>query len=552
MFKKNISFLFLVFSIVGLMAQDQECIVKNININTKNQDFGMIQYSDSLVLFSSSRKDRSIKNPKWGGNNQPYLGLYTAKLRHDGTFDSVVKFSHKINTKYHDANLVFSKDGSTVYFSRSNYFKGKYVTDSIGQNLIQLYKAVKNSVGEWEVLPMPFNSRNYQTGHPSLSTDQTKLYFISDMPGGYGETDVYIVDIHKDGTYGTPKNLGPNVNTKGKEMFPYAWKNELYFSSDGYAIGLGGLDIYKVDLEDHFPTESVVNLGRPLNSYSDDFGISFNKTKNSGYFSSNRPGGKGDDDIYTFERSCQQIIKGITQERETEVDTTTRIKRYTKEQGSIYMSEIARVVLDSTTVYLFDDKNLKLDSVLTNAKGEFQFIVDCSKHYIILAEKEHFEADELVFTTLENNNETISANLYLTPPDIINNLDELMIRIKPIYFKFDKSDVRPESIKHLQKVVNVMKKHPHIKVDIKAHTDSRGKADYNLKLSDRRAGVVRVWIIQNGINGDRITSQGYGESKLLNECSDGIECTDEQHQKNRRVEFVITNPEEHKMKVLEK
>ena len=578
MFKKNIFILLFFMVSVSSMGQEQECVVKNININSKNQDFGMIHFSDSLVLFSSSRRDRSIKQRKWSGNHQPYLELYKAKLTKDGTFDSVARFSEKVNTKYHDADLVFTKDENTIYFSRSNYYKKKYVTDTLGRNLIELYRAEKDSIGEWEIFEMPFNNRNYQTGHPSLSDDETKLYFVSDMPGGYGKTDLYVVDINPDGSYGTPKNLGPNVNTEGKEMFPYVWKDELYFSSDGYQMGQGGLDVFVVDLVEYLPTKSVVNLARPLNSYSDDFGIAFNKTKNKGYFSSNRPGGKGDDDIYTFEFECDQIIAGVTYELETKVDTITTVKLFTKDheeldktivysegkasaidttlvvnkaQDSMYRPQVASKILDSVKVYLLDANNLKLDSVVSNENGEYQFAVECITNYKVLAEKEQYEDVEYVIMTTENNNDTIVADLFLTPSDIIITRGEMMLRVDPIYYDFDKTNIRADSFNAAKRVVQLMRKYPHIKVHIKAHTDSRGRAEYNLTLSDRRAAVLRLGIIQSGIDANRISSQGYGETQPINKCKDGVQCSEAEHQENRRIEFVITNPDEHEEQSVE-
>ncbi len=571
MFKIN-TFWLIFLSVCALAAQEQTCVVKNVNINSKNQDFGMIQYNDSLVLFSSSRKEKSIKQPKWSTNNQPYLELYTAKLKPDGSFDSVARYSDKINTKYHDADLVYTKDRNTVYFSRSNYFNKKYVTDSIGRNLIQLYKATKSDNEDWIVQAMPFNSPNFQTGHPALSEDESQLYFVSDRLGGFGKTDIYRVEIRPDGSYGSPINAGPSVNTQGKEMFPYVWKDELYFSSDGQTSGQGGLDIFRIPIEAGAPAGDLENLGHPVNSYSDDFGIAFKNTKNKGYFSSNRPGGKGDDDIYTFEFSCRQIIKGIVYELETEVDTITTLKLYSqehvemdnvleinkgnetimdstlvvnKDRDTIYKKEIASIVLDSAHVYLLDEKRAFLDSVISNAKGEFEFVVNCSEDYMIRAEKLHFEPNERMITTTEINNDTLNVDVSLAHSDIIETRGELMLKIKPIYFGFDKTDIRPESIKHIKRVIDIMNKYPHINVDIKAHTDSRGKASYNLELSDRRASVLRLWVIQNGVHADRITSRGYGETKLINDCSDSVDCTEEEHQKNRRIEFVITNPDEH-------
>ncbi len=572
MLKKYISLFLFVFSLGIVFAQTQKCTVKSVNINSENQDFGMVYHSDSLVLFSSSRKEKSIKQPRWNGNNQPFLELYTAEIQKDGSYDEVKRFSDKINTKYHDADLVFTKDEQTVYFSRSNYYKNKYVTDTLGRNLIELYRGEKEESGNWSVYPMPFNNQNYQTGHAALNSDETKLYFISDMPGGYGKTDIYIVDIYDDGSYGVPKNLGPKVNTNGKEMFPSVWRDQLYFSSDGYQSGQGGLDIFVVDLENDLPTDEVVNLARPLNSYSDDFGIAFRKTKNKGYFSSNRPGGKGDDDMYTFEFECNQIIQGITHKLETEVDTISNTRLYSADyqvldksvvfskgkntvidsslvigasQDSIYVSQIANTLLDSVSVYLLDENNLKLDSVVSNKQGEFKFAVDCGKTYRLLAQKFHFDETDLFVTTSENNNDTTAVNMYLRPSDIILTRGEMMLRVDPIYYDFDKTNIRAKSFNAAKQVVLLMRKYPHIKVHIKAHTDSRGPADYNLSLSERRAAVLRVGVIQSGIDVNRVSSKGYGETEPINNCIDGVKCSEKEHQENRRIEFVITNPEEH-------
>jgi len=404
---KNFSFvfLFLCIFIKFTNAQEQRCFVKNLNLNSKYQDFDLVKYLDSTVIFSSTRRQKSIKQPKWSGNNQPYLELYSAKINKDGSFTSIEKFSKTINTKFHDADITFSKDLKTIYFSRSNYFNKKYVKDTLGRNLIQLYKARKGKNGKWFEKEMPFNSKDYQTGHPTLNDDQTKLYFISDMPGGYGKTDIYVVDVYLDGTYSTPKNLGSKINTKGREMFPEIWKNDyLYFSSDGYIDGQGGLDIFSVKLNEGKPEEVAYNLPRPINSYSDDFSISFNKDKNSGFLSSNRPGGKGDDDIYSFQFSCEQYIKGITYQDVRSLDSIKAMEFYYHDNmkrirdsingtptksvvsldnnkiiemdtesavDSIFNSSEGIKILSNTKVLLSDISGQKIDSTISNEKGEY-------------------------------------------------------------------------------------------------------------------------------------------------------------------------------------
>ncbi|MDG1398237.1 MAG: OmpA family protein [Polaribacter sp.] len=543
-------------------------------MNSKYQDFDLVQYSDSLYIFSSTRKQKSIKQPKWSGNNQPYLELYSAKRKKDGSFTSIEKFSKTINTKFHDADIEFSKDLKTIYFSRSNYFKKKYVKDTLGRNLIQLYKAVQNSKGKWVEKEMPFNNRNYQTGHPTLNDDETKLYFVSDMPGGYGKTDIYVVDILQDGTYGKPKNLGPKVNTKGKEVFPVIWKNEdLYFSSDGYINGQGGLDIFSVKLNEDIPEEEAYNLPRPINSYSDDFSISFNKDKNNGFLSSNRSGGKGDDDIYSFQCSCEQYIKGITYQDIRRLDSIAAMEFYYHEDmkrisdsisgknsknamsvaqnqiierdtkaaiDSIFNSSEGVSILPNVMVSLLNNKGKKIDSIISNEKGEYNFTIDCLTSFTLLAEKINYVSEEFNVKSTEQNADTIYVDFTLKEKDILFNGNEHVLNIDPFYYDFDKVDISTHSVVGVLTIVDILRKYPSLHIEINSHTDSRGTNEYNVKLSNRRSAVMKQWIVSKGIDESRISTNGFGELQPVNSCIDGTKCTEAEYAKNRRSEFIIT------------
>lgn len=573
---KNFSFvfLFLCIFIKFTNAQEQRCFVKNLNLNSKYQDFDLVKYLDSTVIFSSTRRQKSIKQPKWSGNNQPYLELYSAKINKDGSFTSIEKFSKTINTKFHDADITFSKDLKTIYFSRSNYFNKKYVKDTLGRNLIQLYKARKGKNGKWFEKEMPFNSKDYQTGHPTLNDDQTKLYFISDMPGGYGKTDIYVVDVYLDGTYSTPKNLGSKINTKGREMFPEIWKNDyLYFSSDGYIDGQGGLDIFSVKLNEGKPEEDAYNLPRPINSYSDDFSISFNKDKNSGFLSSNRPGGKGDDDIYSFQFSCEQYIKGITYQDVRSLDSIKAMEFYYHDNmkrirdsingtptksvvsldnnkiiemdtesavDSIFNSSVGIKILSNTKVLLSDISGQKIDSTISNEKGEYFFTINCLDSLKLIAKKINYTTEIFHASSTAQNADTIFVDFRLKEKDILMRGNQHILNIDPFYFDFDRADVSTQSVIGVLTIVDILRKYPSLHIEINSHTDSRGTDEYNIKLSNLRSAVMKQWIVARGIDEARITANGYGESKLMNDCADGVKCKEEEHAKNRRSEFLIT------------
>jgi peptidoglycan-associated lipoprotein len=524
MIMKKLTILLFFFSTITL-GQQENYKIKNIEANKEFQDFGVTYFGDSTAVFSTTRKGVFMKRV-WSGNHEPFLRLFQGTIKPDGEIINIKHFGGDIDSKFHESNLMFTKDKKTVYFSRNNYDHKKYRTNKEGVNLIQLYKAEVNEKGIWtNIQRLPFNSNEYSSGHPTLNADETELYFISDRPGSYGETDIYKIKINADGTYGNPLNLGPSINTSKKEMFPFLDENNvLYFSSNGYKNSKGNLDIYATKLNVKGKFYTPVNLGFPINSIADDFAFAKQREKKSGHFSSNRIGGKGDDDIYALIElkapsfDCPEII-----------------------EGAIVNSKNNKT-LSETNVVLYHN-NIELASMLTDKKGRYRFSVQCKSNYKIVAAKKYFDKESIEIKT--ENNGILEVDFVLNPEKndhFINVKGNVMLNIAPIYFDLGKATIKLISERELQTVVEIMNKFPEIIIQIKAFTDSRGRDNFNFDLSDKRANAAMNWIINKGIHKDRILAVGYGEEQLVNGCKNGVKCSEEEHLENRRTEFVILNP----------
>lgn len=493
--------------IIETMSQDFN--LNNLDINTAFSDFGASLHNGNLVFASSRNQDEKI----YGWNAQPFLDLF--ELDAEG---NIKEIRGDVNTKYHESSTTYTKDGKTVYFTRNNFFNGKFKKNSENTHALKIYKATLND-GKWaNVVSLPFNNDEYSVAHPTLSVDEKKLYFASDMPGTKGMSDIFVVDINEDGTYGAPLNLGPNVNTEGRENFPFiSDKGILYFSSDGHP-GLGGLDVFMVEA-DNTKSGILKNIGKPINSSKDDFAYIINESTRKGYISSNRDGGKGDDDIYSFEiPDCEYDIAG------TVVDKRTN------------------EILSNADIVLKDENNNVLKSIKSDNNGKFEFNLSCkTQTYIVEASKEKYEDDFIDFTVETDNKEDLKLELALEPSAAKIGTDlALLLNLNPIYFDYDKSFIRPDAEIELAKVIKYMNEYPSVKIDVRSHTDSRGRDAYNLSLSQRRNKSTREYIInKGGISADRISGQGYGETRLTNRCSNGVKCSKEEHQNNRRSEFIV-------------
>ena len=498
----------------------------NLEINTELSDFGTTEYENGIVFASARSGGR-----KYRWNEEPYLDLFSVEKNEEGTFGEVKEIDGKVNTKYHESSAVFSPNGKYMFFTRNNYFKMKYKEDETGINRLQLYRATLSEDGTWdEIHKVHFNSEDYSVAHPALNLTGSKLYFASDMPGTYGQSDIFEVDINDDGTLGEPENLGSAINTEGQESFPFMNTNgDLFFSSNGYP-GLGGFDVFKSEELDqkviagsnrNFPIE---NVGKPVNSAFDDFGYFENLVTKRVYFSSNREGGKGSDDIYTFEvPECEQLVAGTVQDKKTDE------------------------LIPNATVVLFDGEGNEIERKTVGADAAFKFNLECEKEYLIRGEKETYASDEKRFTT-PNRKQELKLQLLLEKDEQeIEPCDDLakVLDIPIIYFDFDKFDIRYDAEIELQKVLAVLNKYPTMNIDIRSHTDCRATMSYNETLSENRAQSTRQYLIDKGIAADRLTAKGYGESQLVNDCgcepTNESSCSEEEHQLNRRSEFIITS-----------
>lgn len=498
--------------------------ITDAGINSTQTDYGST-FLDNKLVFASARDTGGIARKKFKWTNKSFTNLYHAALAADGTLGKPERFEKKINSKFNESTPVFTKDGKTMYFTRNNFLGGKRKRDDKRNTLLKLYKAELVN-GKWtNIKELPFNSDQYSTAHPALSTDEKKLFFASDMPGTFGQSDLYSVTIKGDNTFGKPENLGPEINTEGRETFPFiSAENELYFASDGRP-GLGGLDVYvsKIDSDGTFTT--VQNLGAPVNGKQDDFAFIMDSKTRIGFFSSNREGGIGNDDIYKF----------------------TETRKLTCEQkltGKIVDSE-NNVPLENAKVILLDEEFKEIRQVTTGTDGDYSFDVNCNKNYHIRTIKQDYETKEIPVTVKEVSGKTetnVQLEKRIKPIDVGTDLAKTL-NIPIIYFDLDKSAITKQADFELEKIIVVMQQYPKMKINVRSHTDSRQTAKYNLDLSSRRAKSTIQWLVKKGINKNRLTGKGFGESQLVNQCVDNVPCTEAEHQLNRRSEFIIVSME---------
>jgi outer membrane protein OmpA-like peptidoglycan-associated protein len=475
--------------------------INRITVNSEKSNFGAVLYGNWLYFASARNNGSKI----YGWNNEPFLDLYQSDYNATtGTYSEPTAIS-ELNTIYHEGPLTMTKDGNTIYFSSESFNEKLFVKDNskkIKFGQVSLYKAVKNG-GKWSsITPLPFNSKNYSTGNPSVDKEGKTLYFASNMPGSIGGTDIWKVLINSDGTFGTPENLGDKINTVGDENFPFISEDGiLYFSSNGL-MGFGGLDVFYVDLNKN---EVPNNMGIPVNTEKDDFSFTFNKEENIGYLSSNRA---GVDNIYNAIPICKSEMLAIVKNAKTNA-----------------------LLANSRVVFLDADKNV-LETKITNENGEAVYATDCQKQFSMDVYKDGYVTKSFPTTSKQGK---ISIEAAIDPIDVI--VTETEIVLNPIYFYSNKSDITERGAAELDKLIYVMSQNSVLKIDVKSHTDSRGTDEYNLDLSDRRAKSTVAYIISKGINPDRISGKGYGESVPKIDCQD--KCTELEYALNRRSEFII-------------
>ncbi|MCC9043656.1 OmpA family protein [Myroides sp. M-43] len=509
--------------------------VKILNsVNTGGSEYGSALYKGEIVYASSTnKKGKHKKTHSW--TNDPYTKLYSAPVRIDGFIGSVKPFAKKLEGKYNESNAIFTADARTMYFS-SNNRGGNTTRYSDGAVLVNLYRAYSFGQGKWgDVEKLTINVDHANTAQPALSPDQDWIYFSSDRPGGYGKSDLYRVRLFRDGTTGTPENLGDKINTPGRESFPFVSSdNVLYFASDGHP-GLGGLDLYGVQIDPDGTFGEVVNLGNSINSPYDDFAMYLDPEAKFGFITSNRPNGQGKDDLY-YVRMKQGTELNISQEIQGRV-----VDKFTNDP-----------ILDAF-VFLYDSKHKMIQEVEVDKRGDYIFKdVKVNRDYYVAVKSNGYISQEQSVEDVDKNDVRV-VNFGLTKVDnhhnggnnftakSIKKGDDLTshLALAPIYFDHDSSIIRSDAQLELSKVVLMMKQNSSVKIQVRSHTDSTGPDLYNLKLSDRRAKATVEEIISQGISPSRISGQGFGETRLLNHCANNVRCTEQEHQLNRRSEFII-------------
>ncbi len=652
--------------------------IQHLEFNSNLDDFTPVYFADGLVFASERDKGNAVKRVHaWTGN--PFLELFYIEAKPvDGEgcghfeYGSPEKFSKDLNSKYHDAAVAFSSDQQQIFFTRNNIKDGKVGKDDDDVIKLKIFAASNQGGNTWGDLEgLPFNSDEYSVAHPALTPDGSRLFFSSDMPGGFGGMDLYVAE-KESGRWGPPMNLGPAINTEGHELFPYYHATErLYFSSDGQ-IGLGGLDMYYMDDHGDGQWGEIQNMGYPMNTIADDFGLVMNEEGTCGHFSSDRDGGAGRDDIYSFRKTAAPVqilvydkntkepIEGASVVNDCTGNTLTTgpdgkvtidmkmdeccnfaasMEGYidNSEEGctkdisigdpvfveiplepeskfemvGAVFDESTGMPLPNATVTLTNDVDDEVLTLVTDSLGGFTFPLKEDYCYTVKGSKEDYLAksvkDQCTRDLLEPTMLQVTINLQpfkvgddvvadnnpfddatepvddptkspddptnpatTFPPDdgtedLANNktgeegnttdTDDGSHPIGPnsgslepgepipflvhIYYDFDQSYIREEDHPEMEKLLATLTDNPDYIVEIGSHTDSRGSSSYNRNLSQRRADSVVRWLTKNGLSRDRLVAVGYGETKNVNNCSNNIPCSEQEHQMNRRTEFRI-------------
>jgi outer membrane protein OmpA-like peptidoglycan-associated protein/tetratricopeptide (TPR) repeat protein len=506
--------------------------IKLADFNSPEADFSPMFYRDGVV-FCSNRKMEGTKPVKhifhWNKSN--FLDLYFSS----GGAEAHTLHDH-LNSRYHEGPVSFYPSEDSIIFTRNNYFNGKYKTSKDKTNKLKLYFAnTKSESGDWaNVTNFPYNNDEYSIGHPTLSPDGRTLYFTSDMPDGLGGTDIY-KSIYDKGKWSKPVNLGAEINTKGNEMFPFVDENnDLYFSSNGHA-GLGGLDIF-VARDKAGKYVSPQNLGVPLNSSQDDFGYIYKENTEEGYFTSNREGGVGDDDIYTFKRKTCKFIVVVVNEKTNEIIKNAKVEGIEQETTVNFPAESL-----NDSIYSFKTK-LRTNYALTAFKEGFE-------------EGNSLLTEEKLLRCLQHGEDiSDTIRIPIRPVEVFadntpqpnkpkyrykGNPNVKVIEVTNVYFDFDKYYIRPEAARELDRVIEVMNQYPNLKIELSSHTDTRATNYYNIRLAQRRSRASYHYLVTRGISPERLVVNSFGENKLALDCPDFKDCSEEDHQLNRRTEVII-------------
>ncbi len=585
--------------------------VKSLSMNTADQDFAPVMFGNQLV-FASSRQGVESVERKWNWNGLPFLELYAGDLGPNDEIMNIRTFADVMKGKFHEGPISFNGNGNIAMFTRNNYKE----RDAKGYTCLELFE-VRKDENEWsDPIALPFNSAEFSVGHASLNKSGDVVYFVSDMPGGFGGTDIYYATRGENGSWSKPINVGNDINTEGNEMFPFIHENgQLFFASNGH-LGLGGLDSYVAKSKDDNHWQ-VLNLGTPINTNLDDFGFVMSSDAKKGFFSSNRNGGKGSDDLYVvnilkpwqFDKELRLAVTNnlgipldlanfvITSKKGNVISVTTdslgmatinandledvvfecnypvhrpfKVEKSLKdlEHESVIALELEKIpevtlkgiITEAVTGRKLSDVKVEMENVITHEKatlssdpmGEFEkelSDLDWNQkvNYTFQFSKNGYLPQYCNYSELINREGEFvinnKCNIQMEKLEVGQDLGKL-IDIKPIYFDLGKANIRPDAAVELDKIVAIMNENPTMQIELGSHTDCRGSAESNRKLSDKRAKSSADYIKGKISNPSRINGRGYGEMNLVNQCEcegkNVIPCTEEQHQANRRTEFKI-------------
>lgn len=498
---------------LGLAIADHEAFFEDTTLFTVDplpltglvSCFSAIPHGNGILFAAERQADGKNTNP-WNGAS--YLDLYTSSPTVSGTWSAPVPLQGEVNGRFHEGPAVISADGNTMYFTRSDYYKFRLNKDDNATSHLMLYRAEKQADGSWgKNHSFAYNGIDFSAGHAALSKDGNTLYYVSDMPGGFGGTDIYACQRTPEG-WGYPKNLGATVNTSANEMFPTISGDTLYFSSNGHRT-LGGLDIFMCTPEDA-GWSIPVNMNYPINSTFDDFAFVLLPGGKSGYLSSNR---NGADRIYNFGANDPTLVlKGIFEE----------------EADGSPMAGVEVKLLDLTrgdTLVLF-----------TDADGAYSFPLQQGSKYKVLGGKDGMFTESRNLSTEQQR----TSRTYTEDFKLKRVVVDKPIIVENIYYDYDKWDIRPDAAIELDKLVRLFNDNPELGFELGSHTDSRATDVYNLVLSEARANSAVDYLIRNGVDPNRISAKGYGEKKPVNRCVNDVPCSEEEHQANRRTEFKVT------------
>jgi len=481
-------------------------VVKEVNIPGLENIFSPVPFNNGLIISAEKLPGKNEKKNPWNGNS--YQDLFFLSKASNGLWAEPILLKGTINSQYHEATPTFNQQGSLMFFTRSNYVEGKLNKDAQNINHLKTFYATLQEDQWTNVHEISFNSETYSTGHPSLSADGTTLFFTSDKPGGFGGTDIYYSKL-TGSSWGDPINAGIKINTEGNEMFPYVSSdNKLYFASNGH-IGLGGLDIFVSKINENYINEPK-NIGYPINSCQDDFGIAFNPDNQSGYLSSSR---FGNDRIFEFARQEQKfnLIGKVTDKNTGET-------------------------ISNCQIILINNNTKNKDFINSDEKGEYAFDLTSNSEFTVKCNNNfYYKISPVAFSIAgKTRSEVVTINFELEKIEM-----EKPIVLPNIYYELNKWILTQESKNNLDGLVKLMKENPAIYVELGSHTDSRASDKYNMNLSQKRAQLAVEYIVSSGIESQRLTAKGYGESLILNKCIDGVKCPEEEHTLNRRTEFKV-------------